>query len=626
MPSARAGLDLIVTGGFGPNLDAPGRPGQAASCTLHLPGQVAQHRLITEAIHREGGHVLLQILHVGRDDHGPASSLPSRLDSRSACELSQAQIMQIIADHVRCAQLARDAGYDGVEIMGGQGYLINQFLAPCTNLRQDQWGGDASARSRFALCIVQGIRQQMPSQFVLSFRLSLLDLVEDGCHWSEVVRLARQLEAAGVDLLNTSVGWHRARVPTVAMMVPRAAFGWAAQRLRQAVSVPVAASNRINTPQIAEGLIAQGQADMVAMARPFLADPDFVRKARAGDEQAINTCIACNQSCLDHVVTRQPVSCLVNPRAGHEWAWAKNPPAARTRAIAVLGAGPAGLACAREAAERGHAVTLFDSSPRIGGQLHLARLIPGKEEIGETLRYFEHEIARLGIALQLGSQATLTQLQGFDHVVVATGAVPRRSGIAGENNAKVLDYVEAIRAPRQIGARVAVVGAGALAFDVAALLSHAPDSDHASVLAYQQEWGVDPQMLQRGGVQRPIKGSSPREIWLLQRSAFLPGSQLAATTGWIRRSRLKNRATRMFQDVNYLQIDDNGLHLDIRGERRCLSVDSIVVCAGQQSHDPWSARLQAHRMAYSVIGGARDAHKMDAARAIREGAEIGRKL
>ena len=626
---ARQGLDLIVTGGFGPNPYALGMPEHAQHSTLYLPEQVNQHRLITEAVHREGGHILLQILHVGRYDHDSGgvspSSVLSKLSNRSSRELSHAQIEQIIADYIHCAQLAREAGYDGVEIMGGEGYLINQFLAPFTNFREDQWGGDANGRSRFALRIVQGIRQAIPDNFVLSFRLSLMDLVEDGGHWNEVLQLAGQLEAAGVDLFNTSVGWHEARVPTVAMVVPRAAFSWAAEQLKQAVSVPVAASNRINTPQVADALIAAGHADMVAMARPFLADPAFVSKAMAGDDQAINTCIACNQSCLDRIFTRQQVSCLVNPRACHEWEWPQDK-TAKSLAIAVLGTGPAGLACAREAAERGHTVTMFENRARMGGQLNLAKTIPGKEEMGETLRYFQHEITRLGIAVKLASRPSMEELQGFDHVVVATGVVPRRSGIAGENHAKVVDYVEAIRSPGQIGARVAVVGAGPLGFDVAELLSHQSTADEGSVQAYQQEWGVDPQRQHRGGVKKTEKTGSPREIWLLQRSKSLPGSQLPTTTGWIRRSRLKAKAARMFNDVHYIQIDDNGLHLSIRGERRALSVDHIVVCAGQEAHDPWSAKLQAHNIAHTVIGGARDAHKIDAARAIREGAELGRKL
>lgn len=626
---ARQGLDLIVTGGFGPNAYALGMPEHAQYSTLYLPEQVAQHRLITEAVHQAGGHILLQILHVGRYDHGSGgvspSSVLSKLSNRSSRELSHEQIEQIIADHIRCALLAKEAGYDGVEIMGGEGYLINQFLVPFTNFRKDQWGGDANGRSRFALRIVQGIRQALPENFLLSFRLSLMDLVEDGGHWNEVLQLARQLEAAGVDLFNTSVGWHEARIPTVAMVVPRAAFSWAAQQLKQAVSVPVAASNRINTPQVAEELIAAGHADMVAMARPFLADPAFVNKAMLGQDTAINTCIACNQSCLDRIFTRQQVSCLVNPRACHEWEWPQEQ-ALKPLSIAVLGTGPAGLACAREAAERGHTVAMFDRSTRIGGQLNLAMSIPGKEEMGETLRYFQHEITRLGIAVKLGCLPSIQELQRFDHVVVATGVVPRRSGIAGENHAKVVDYVEAIRSPAQIGARVAVVGAGPLGFDVAELLSHQRTADDGSVHAYQQEWGVDPQRLLRGGVKKAEKSHSPREIWLLQRSKSPPGSQLPTTTGWIRRTRLKNKAARMFSDVNYMQIDDNGLHLCIRGERRALSVDNIVVCAGQEAHDPWSARLQAHQIAHTVIGGARDAHQIDAARAIREGADLGRKL
>ncbi|RGE44938.1 FAD-binding protein [Comamonas testosteroni] len=625
---AREGLQLIVTGGFGVNEYALGMPEHAEFSTLCTPEQAARHRLITEAVHAEGSHILMQVLHVGRYDHGSGgvspSSVESKLSNRSSRELSSAQIEQIIDDYVRCACLARDAGYDGVEIMGGEGYLINQFLAPLTNFREDQWGGNAEGRSRFALRIVQGIRAAMPSDFVISFRLSLMDLVEHGSHWNEVQELARKLEASGVDLINTSVGWHEARIPTVAMVVPRAAFSWAAQQLKQVVSIPVVASNRINTPEVADDLIAQGHADMVAMARPFLADPAFVRKAQSGQSASINTCIACNQACLDRIFTRQQVSCLVNPRACRELEWPQEK-APTVKKIAVLGAGPAGLACAREAAERGHSVTLFEPSIRIGGQFFLAQKIPGKEELAETLRYFENEIQRLGIELRLNTTPDVQALSQFDHVVVASGVVPRRSGIEGENNAKVVDYIEALRSPRFLGERVAIVGAGPLGFDMAELLAHCKSED-GSIPAFEREWGVDEMRELRGSVKTPQKSDSPRQLWLLQRSKQPMGSNLPTTTGWIRRTRLKKKSARMFNEVDYVHIDDNGLHLRIRGEQRCLSVDNIVVCAGQEAHNPWSARLQAHNIAHTVIGGARDAHKIDAARAIKEGAELGRQL
>jgi 2,4-dienoyl-CoA reductase (NADPH2) len=450
-----------------------------------------------------------------------------------------------------------------------------------------------------------------------------MDLVEHGSHWKEVLDLARQLEAAGVDLFNTSVGWHEARIPTIAMMVPRAAFSWAAEQLKQAVSVPVAASNRINTPEVADDLIAQGHADMVAMARPFLADPAFVRKAQAGQSSAINTCIACNQSCLDRIFTRQQVSCLVNPRACREWEWPQEK-AAVPRKIAVLGAGPAGLACAREAADRGHKVTLFEPGIRIGGQFFLAQKVPGKQELGETLRYFEHEIQRLGIELRLNTTPDIDTLSGFDHVVVATGVTPRRSGIEGENSSKVVDYIEALRSPRFVGERVAIVGAGPLGFDMAELLAH-HKADDGSVAAFDREWGIDPaRAARRHQGQRESRFAASDLAASAQQGGH--GQHLPTTTGWIRRARLKNKSARMFNDVEYIHIDDNGLHLRIRGEQRCLSVDNIVVCAGQESHDPWSSRLQAQNIAHTVIGGARNAHKIDAARAIEEGAELGRKL
>lgn len=626
---AAQGVDLIVTGGIGPNPEALGRPAVAAYSCLYTPEQIPQHQQLTQAVHTHGSHILMQIVHVGRYDHDSGgispSSLISKLSNRSSRELSHAQIEALIADYVQCAQLAQQAGYDGVEIMGGEGYLINQFLAPITNFRVDQWGNDVTGRAQFALRIVRGIRAAVGSNFVLSFRLSLMDLVQHGSSSEEVIQQAQMLEAAGIDLFNTSVGWHEARVPTVAMMVPRGAFSWAVKKLRAAVSVPVSASNRISTPDVAEGILARGEADLVTMARPFLADPAWVHKTQQGQAHAINTCIGCNQSCMDHVFLGHPLSCLSNPRTGHEWSWPLSR-ATATRHIAVLGSGPAGLACAREAALRGHRVTVFESARQVGGQLLLAQTIPGKQEFAETLRYYQLELQRLGVQVHVRTRPTDDDLRSFDHVVVATGTAPRRSHIPGEHSAKVIDYLEALRQPNALGERVAIVGGGPISFDMAELLSHVHQPAQEPIAAFLQEWGVDPLQQHRGGLCEAQPPASAREIWLLQRNPQRPGQTLGATTRWIHRTRLQKKSIRIFNEVDYLQIDDAGLHLRIRGVQRCLSVDHIVMCTGQEPHNPWGARLAGQGIAHTVIGGARSTQGLNAASAFREGAELGRSL
>lgn len=653
---AKGGVALIVTGGFGVNPTALGVSEHAEHSTLTTEAQALRHQVVTEAVHREGGRIALQMLHVGRYDYATggvsASALRSPLSPHLPHALSTAEVENTIGDYVRCAQLAQRAGYDGVEIMGSEGYLINQFLAPQTNQRTDHWGGSAEARQRFALAIVQRVREAVGSDFLIIFRISLLDFVAQGSHWEETRELALALQAAGVSLLNTGIGWHEARVPTVATMVPRAAFSWATRRLREVVTVPVITSNRINMPDVAEALLARGDADMVSMARPFLADADFVRKAAEGRAQDINTCIACNQACLDQVFSQQAVSCLVNPRACRETEWPApltfiptpntaslpqqihtqtpadhpNPrPRPRLR-VAVVGAGPAGLACATEAAAIGHEVTLLDAADHIGGQFDLARRIPGKEEFSETLRYYQRLISQRGVTLRLGVRVTAPELAGFDHVVLATGVTPRQPDLAGLHHAKVVNYMDAIRQPQVLGQRVAIVGAGGIGFDVAELLSHPlPAADTDPLTSYLHEWGIDRTLSGRGGLALPPTGTEMaaplpgREVWLLQRSPGKPGRRLARTTGWIHRTRLERRGVHMWANVTYLAVDDLGLHVQVDGETRCLPVDHVVLCAGQESERALLAPLQAMGLAVSVIGGADVAAEIDARRAIEQG-------
>ena len=620
---ARGGVALIVTGGFGVNASALGVSDHAEHATLCTEAQAARHRVVTGAVHREGGLIALQMLHVGRYDYASggvsASALRSPLSPHPSRALSHDEIGQIIDDYARCARLARSAGYDGVEIMGSEGYLINQFLAPQTNHRSDHWGGSAEARRRFALAIVQRVREATGPDFLVIFRISLLDFVAQGSSWDEISALAQALEAAGVSLLNTGIGWHEARVPTIATLVPRAAFSWATRRLREAVTLPVITSNRINMPEVAEAVLARGDADMVSMARPFLADADFVRKAAEGRAQDINTCIACNQACLDQAFARQAVSCLVNPRACRETEWPSGP-ARQPLRVAVVGAGPAGLSCATEAAARGHAVTLFEGASQIGGQFELARRIPGKEEFDETLRYFGRLLTQRGVTLRLGRRVVADDLAGFDHVVLATGVQPRRPAMAGLDHAKVVRYSDAIRQPQALGQRVAIVGAGGIGFDVAELLSEpaqAPGGD--ALTAYLDEWGIDRMLSGRGGLGAPQPAASAREVWLLQRSPGKLGRRLARTTGWIRRTRLERRGVHLMGSVDYLGVDDDGLHLRVDGVTRCLAVDHVVLCAGQESQRTLLAPLQALGMAVSVIGGADVAADIDARRAIEQG-------
>jgi len=628
---ARGGVGLIVTGGVAPNL--VGRLEPRAS-QLSYGWQAGKHRGVTDAVHAAGGRIAMQILHAGRYAYHPLSVAPSATRSPitpfKPRALTGWGVRRTIAAYVRCAELARRAGYDGVEIMGSEGYLINQFIAPQTNLRDDEWGGTFENRIRLPVEIVRRTREAVGRDFIIIYRLSMLDLVEGGSTWDEVVALAKAVEAAGATLINTGVGWHEARIPTIATMVPRAAFAWVTRRMKGEVGIPLITTNRINDPQVAETLLARGDADMVSMARPFLADAEFVAKAAAGRAAEINTCIGCNQACLDHIFARAIATCLVNPYACRETELVLTPAMSRL-AVAVVGAGPAGLAAATTAAERGHAVTLFDAAPEIGGQFNLARRIPGKEEFAETLRYFRTRLASLGVDVRLGRAAGVDDLRGFDRVLLASGVVPRVPPIDGIGHAKVASYVDVVRGERIVGATAAIVGAGGIGFDVAELLSagaapdgHASDGrvDDPAVAAFRAEWGIDAGFAARGGLGAAHDDPPPRKLWLLQRKETKVGAGLAKTTGWIRRTLLKRRGVRMLAGASYDRIDDAGLHITVDGRPQVLDVDTIVICAGQEPRRDLVPALAAAGIEAILIGGADVAAELDAKRAIDQGTRV----
>lgn len=626
---AAGGVGLIVTGGISPNRQGWLLP---MGGTLNFLGDVPNHRRVTRAVHEEGGKILLQILHAGRYGYQPfvvsASDKKSPISPFKPRALTERGIESTIRAYARCAKLAKQAGYDGVEVMGSEGYLLNQFLCARVNKREDGWGGPIENRMRLALEVVRRIRQAVGPDFIIMYRHSVLDLVEGGNTWDEVVTVARALEAAGVTILNTGYGWHEARVPTIVTSVPRAAFASVAGRLRKEVGIPVVASNRINMPHEANDLIARGDADMVSMARPFLADAAFVAKAAGGRADEINTCIGCNQACLDHTFANKRASCLVNPRACHETelVYAKTN---KPRRIAVVGAGPAGLSAATVAAERGHAVTLFEASSRIGGQFNVAMQVPGKEEFAETIRYFGRKLEMTGVNVQLNRRVTREELLagGFDEVIVATGVRMRKPAIPGIEHPKVLSYLEVLRDKAPVGKRVAIIGAGGIGFDTGEFLLHDPSHPLPQPVAtWTGEWGVDLDVNTPGGLVKPVPAHPFRQLWLLQRKTTRPGAGLGKTSGWVHRAALQRGGATMLAGVQYDRIDDAGLHITVGGERKLLEVDNVVICAGQESLDELTAPGAAGGPAFHKIGGAVLAAELDAKRAIREGAELAARL
>nr|WP_283101685.1 NADPH-dependent 2,4-dienoyl-CoA reductase [Halomonas populi] len=622
---ARAGVGLIVTGGIAPN---PAGAVFQGAAKLTTEEEALEHRHVTSAVHEAGGRICLQILHAGRYAYSPELVAPSAIQAPinpfEPRALSTREVEEQVEDYVRCARLAHDAGYDGVEVMGSEGYLINQFIVTRTNARDDVWGGTFENRIRFPVEIVRRIREALGPDFLLIFRLSMIDLVEEGSSWEEVVALGRAIEHAGASLINTGIGWHEARVPTIVTSVPRAVFTEVTRRMKAELSIPLITTNRINMPEVAERVLADGHADMVSMARPFLADPEWVLKAAEGRSQEINTCIACNQACLDHTFQGKLTSCLVNPRACHETELDLTP-AEAPRDIAVVGGGPAGLATAVAAASRGHRVELFERSAELGGQFNYARKIPGKEEFDETLRYYKVMLGKLGVRVRLNSAADVHVLKAFDEVVLATGVQPRELDLPGIDHPRVMDYPAAITHPERVGPRVALIGAGGIGFDVAELLTHV---DHPSFgpQAWCDEWGVDLQMESRGGLKAPRRPRTPRQVYLLQRKASKPGKGLGKTTGWVHRASLKHRDVETLAGCEYVKIDDAGLHVRVNGEPRLLEVDSIVICAGQESVRDLLEPLRASGVSVHVIGGAFEAAELDAKRAIDQGMRLAASL
>jgi 2,4-dienoyl-CoA reductase (NADPH2) len=628
---ARGGVGLAVTGGYSPNVRGWLLPfGSMMTRRRHAD----RHRMVTDAVHAEGGAIALQVLHAGRYGYTPlnvsASATRSPITPFKANALSARAVERTVNDFVDAARLARRAGYDGVEIMGSEGYLINQFLVSATNRRTDRWGGSVENRMRFPVEIVRRTREALGDDFLLMYRMSLLDLVPDGQTWDETVALAKAVEAAGASVVNTGIGWHEARVPTILTQVPRGAWTGSTARLRPELGIPVCASNRINTPELAEQLLADGEADLVSMARPLLADPDFVNKAAANRGDEINTCIACNQACLDHTFSNKRASCLVNPRAGRETSLVLLPvPGPRRKRVAVVGAGPAGLATAVTAAERGHAVTLFEAGPEIGGQFRLAMRVPGKEEFAETLRYYTRRLEVLGVDVRLCTRASVDDVRGFDDVVVATGVLPRTVSFPGADHSRVVPYPQVLDGSVTVGRRVAVVGAGGIGVDVSLFLSHDESETREDWFAH---WGVADPALHPGGLGEKKPRVPAREVYLLQRKTSAVGKGLAKTSGWAHRAVLRDSGVQMVPGVTYDHVDDDGLHitvgdtLDVPGERRLLDVDHVVVCAGQVSARSLYDDLQGSAAAVHLVGGAEVAAELDAKRAIEQGTRVAARL
>lgn len=619
---AAGGAGLIITGGFSPNVAGWLTP---FGSKLSMPWEVIRHRQVTAAVHAHGAKICLQLLHAGRYGYHPlqvsASKRKAPINPFTPRELSSAGVARQIKAFARSARLARKAGYDGVEIMGSEGYLINQFSAARTNHRSDEWGGDAAGRMRFAVETVRQVRQACGPDFIIIYRLSMADLVEGGNDWQEIVAQAKAVEAAGATIINTGIGWHEARIPTIATSVPRAAFVGATAKLRPEVGIPVIAVNRLNVPDVAEKVIADGQADLVSLARPLLADPQWPNKARTGQASRINTCIACNQACLDHIFENKRASCLVNPRACHETELVYTP-AATVKRMAVVGAGPAGLAFATVAAERGHQVTLFDAADRIGGQFNVAKQVPGKEEFHETLRYFHHRLNDTKVDVRLGIQIDAGDLTGFDEVVLATGITPRKVTFPGADHPSVVSYLDLLNGKVKAADNVAVIGAGGIGFDVAEYLIHDGESTALNVDRWMAEWGVDPAFEQRAALIPPRPEAPARQVWLLQRSPGKPGKKLGKTTGWIHRSTLKAKSVRMLGGVEYLGVDDAGLHIRVDGSDQLLAVGTVVVCAGQEPRRDLQADLVSRGITPHLIGGADVASELDAKRAIDQGSRL----
>ncbi|GAB2198850.1 oxidoreductase [Sessilibacter sp. MAH4] len=624
---AQGGVALIVTGGIGPNAEGAVH---AHAALMASDQDVANHKIITQAVHGEGGKICMQILHTGRYAYNPKQVAPSALQAPinpfTPKALTHDEIEQQLSDFVRCAALAKEAGYDGVEVMGSEGYLINQFIAARTNQRDDQWGGSFENRIRFAVESVRRVREQVGQQFIIIYRLSMLDLVDGGSNLDEIIALAKAIEAAGATLINTGIGWHEARIPTISTKVPRAAFTWVTAKVREHLSVPVITCNRINMPEVAEDILARGDADMVSMARPFLADPEFVIKTQQNRRDEINTCIGCNQACLDHIFAGKLTSCLVNPRAGHETELLITP-ATAIKNIAVVGAGPAGLAFATTAAKRGHKVTLFDAGSEIGGQFNIAKRIPGKEEFYETLRYFNKQLELTGVNLLLNTRvdAEVLQHQGFDEIVLATGIHPRMPDIEGINHAKVLSYIDVMNGA-SVGKTVAVIGAGGIGFDISEYLIHSGKSPSTDINVFMKRWGVDMSLTARGGIEgiQPEASAAARQVYLLQRKRSKMGANLGKTTGWVHRADLAQKGVVMLSNCDYLKIDDQGLHITVNGEAQLLPVDNVVICAGQEPNRDLTEQLSGTNV--HLIGGADVASELDAKRAIHQGTVLASQL
>lgn len=625
---AKGGVGLIVTGGIAPNI--AGWVGPLAS-RMSSSSAAKKHKVITDAVHQNGGKICLQILHSGRYGYHPFAVAPSGIKSPISpfkpWELSSRSVEKTIQDYVDCAKYSKQAGYDGVEVMGSEGYLINQFIAARTNKRTDEWGGSYENRIKFPLEIIRRIRKEVGTNFIIIYRLSMLDLVDGGSSWDEIVHLAKEVEKAGATIINTGIGWHEARIPTIGTMVPRGAFAWVTKKMKGVVKIPLITTNRINTPDVAEQILVDGCADMVSMARPFLADPEFANKAKEGKADEINTCIGCNQACLDHIFKNQVASCLVNPRACHETEL-NYMPATTIKRIAVVGAGPAGLSAATIAAKRGHKVTLFDAANEIGGQFNIAKQIPGKEEFYETLRYFNKQIQLHNVIVKLNTTVTETDLDEYDEVVIATGISPRLPKIEGVKSPMVLSYIDVLKHKKSVGKRVAVIGAGGIGFDTAEYLTHEGKSTSLDVQAFLKEWGVDPENNVRAGVEgiRPQPHASPREVYLLQRKDTKVGDGLGKTTGWIHRTTLKNKKVQMINSVQYDKIDEQGLHVTIGGKQQLLEVDNVIICAGQVSKNELYEPLKAKGKSVHLIGGAYMAGELDAKRAIEQGCRVGAAL